>query len=134
MNYIIMPTDNNELMHYGVLGMKWGQRRARKYAEKAASASNKREAAAYQAKANRIRTTHTRRAGGKAAYNYTKKQSVGKTALKSMIMGTYGTLKYNEARSKGTDRGKAFVRGVLYGSVNKVTAGAMSVVEPRIRK
>lgn len=32
-NYII--TTDNELMHYGVKGMKWGQRRARKFADKA---------------------------------------------------------------------------------------------------
>lgn len=154
---------NDELMHYGVLGMKWGQRRARKNYEKAkvaresakewdqiarhkkskgnakAAATYKRnaehdrlDAQKYEAKAKRIEKYHTKMAGGKKAYNYTKNQSTGKAIAKSMLLGTYGAHKYNQARAAGDSRLKAGVKGTAYGTINNLSAGGYSIAEPRM--
>lgn len=168
---------NDELMHYGVLGMKWGQRRVRKNYEKAKSYSDRaagaragakegqdiarsnakkgkssnivnrqisaeKKAAAefdtkakeYRDKAARIEKKHIERAGGKKAYNYTKNQSTGKAVAKSMLMGTYGTTKYNKARSEGDSRVKAAAKGAAHETANSLTGGALSVVEPRVKR
>ena len=154
---------NDELMHYGVLGMKWGQRRARKNYEKAKvaresarewdqisrhksskgnakgsaratknAAQDRADAKKYEAKAKRIEQKHIGRAGGKKAYDYTKNQSTGKAIVKSSLMGTYGTTKYNKARSEGSGRAGAALKGVLYETGNRLTYGGLSVAEPRI--
>ena len=154
---------NDELMHYGVLGMKWGQRRARKNYEKAKrakesakewdqisrhkkskgnvkgsdratrnAAQDRADAKKYEAKAKRIEKKHIGRAGGKKAYDYTKNQSTGKALAKSMLMGTYGTLKYNKARSQGKGRAASAVRGVGANLVSQNTGMLTEIIEPRI--
>lgn len=163
---------NDELMHYGVLGMKWGQHRARKnYAKadkmrqkidkenaarkeyyrkgldkkfgaevtNAAKVGSKEvitkynaKAAKYEAKAKRIENKHKARAGTKA-YNRVKSQSTGKLVAKSLLMGTYGTLKYEQAKARNTSTGLAAVEGILYQIGDSVfTGGVLDKVEPRI--
>lgn len=155
----------DELYHYGVLGMKWGQHRVRKNEAKAKlsresakewdemaryakqrgnmkkaekykryASEDRADSTKYANKAKQIQAKHEKLAGGKAAYNYTKKQSTGKALAKSYLFGTYGAMKYNEARSKGASRGRAAIDGILYGAGNTATSGILSIVEPRMRR
>lgn len=165
MEYYVTRRQDDELMHYGVLGMKWGHRRAQRFADKAkgtrisakelediarykeskgktkaaskmyAKAKAERAAAdQYDAKAKSIQQKHIQRAGGKKAYDYSAKQSTGKSIAKSMVFGTYGALRYNEARSKGMNRGKAVVTGILAGGASRASGGIVGIVEPRLRE
>lgn len=153
------------LMHYGVIGMRWGVRRAGRFSIKSARASrasskwdakasaasakgntkaaskysekaaaSKSEAKQYSDKSKAIQNKHIERAGGKKAYDYSAKQSSGKTVAKSLLIGTYGTLRYNEARAKGATRGEAAIAGILASTANRATGGIVSIVEPRARQ
>lgn len=125
------------LQHYGVLGMKWGVHRARRYAQKATSAKargNKEKAAKYSAKSKKIRAYHNRMAGGKEVADRVEKQSLGKTLAQAMVFGTYGAAKYNEVRAKGYGRAEGAVAGVLGYIGNQLTGGFGSVIEPRLKK
>lgn len=122
------------LQHYGVLGMKWGQRRARINAvksNKARAKGNTEKANKLSAKSKRIEAKHRDRAGNKA-YNRVKKTKTGKLVAQSMLMGTYGTLNYHRMRAKGNKMGKSAVAGILSGVGNAHTGGLLSVVEPRV--
>lgn len=122
------------LQHYGVLGMKWGQRRARINAVKSSRAQAKgktEKAAKFSDKSKRIEAKHRSRAGNKA-YNRVAKTKTGKLIAQSLVMGRYGTLKYHQAKSKGDKTGKAVVKALLYQGANTATSGVMSIVEPRL--
>lgn len=124
------------LMHYGVLGMKWGQRRARKASVKASKLSAKgktEKASKYSAKSSKIEKYH-REMGGSKTYDRVKTTSTGKALAQSMLMGTYDALKYQKARASGTSRGKAAVNGYLHGLANTATSGYLSIVEPRANR
>lgn len=151
------------LAHYGVLGMKWGQHRARKYAEKAKTQrtwakdynisdhrgkklTSKQEtkmknnktrllnkAKEYENKSKKIESYH-KSMGGTKTYNRVKSQSTAKLVGKSLVLGTYGTLKYEQARSAGVTRGKAFLSGAGSGILDNLSSGGLSVVEPRMNK
>ena len=129
-----MNYKDNYLAHYGVLGMKWGQRRVRvnqAKAKRAKALGNKEDYSKYSAKANRIKQKHIRLSGGKKAYDYTKNDSLGKSLVKSVLLTTYGTMKYNEFRSKNQSRKEAGIKAIGYGLGNRMTYGLLSVVEPR---
>lgn len=120
------------LMHYGVLGMKWGQRRARHYAIKAKNTNNREKSDKYANKSKRIEQKHIDRAGSKEVYNRVKNQSTAKLLGKSAIIGTYGTLNYERARAKGYSRGRSYLAGLTSETLNSLTGGFRASYEPRI--
>jgi hypothetical protein len=151
------------LAHYGVLGMKWGTHRARKYAEKAKTQrtfakdynisdhrgkkltskqktkmkNNKtrllNKAKKYENKSKEIESYH-KSMGGTKTYNRVKSQSTAKLVGKSLVLGTYGALNYEQARSAGVTRGKAFLHGAGREILDDLSSGILSVVEPRVDK
>lgn len=131
--------NQNELYHYGVVGMKWGHRRARKMMERAGRLDQKarnRGNDVYKAKANVLRSKadlinkkNIRRLGkdGKALYQKIGKTSGAKVAAQAALMGSYGALKYNKARLNGNGRGKAYVKGIVANNLNIVTGGKLGL-------
>lgn len=128
-------SDNSELYHYGVLGMKWGQHRAKRNfakADRARRSGNLKSASKYENKAKAIEKKHTRLAGGKDTYNRVSKMSGGKALAQTFLYGSFGAMKYNQSRAKGNSRGRAFVSGFLNANVNTLTGGLYGIIEPRV--
>lgn len=116
------------LQHYGVLGMKWGIRRSRvkaaksRYKKARASATT---SAGRQKARQQYKAAKRDRSGDVAIANklYSAQQkktnkrvanlSIGKAAAQSVLMGSYGALVYNEARSLGYSRGFSAFNGAL---------------------
>ena len=111
-----------------------GTDRLTKASKKAAyshASKQRQKAAKYEAKAKAIEQKHRSRAGSKT-YDAVKAKSTGKLIAESYLMGTYGALKYEQARSRGVSRGKAFLTGYLNGTVDLATAGVVGILEPRL--
>ena len=157
---ILWNYNDNYLAHYGVIGMKWGVHRAKKNKEKAAQykryaddydpkgysvklsdkerakAQRKKDAALakskkYAARAKAIEQKHIDRTSTKT-YNRVKNTSTAKLVGESMVFGTYGALKYNQALAQGRSRGESILDGILYSAGDYLTGGFLDIVEPRV--
>lgn len=122
------------IKHYGVLGMKWGHHRYNSMIKKSNKLKTKNKIAEsnkLKSKAELYKQGQIAKSGGKKAYDYGTKQDLVKTLIKSKLIGSYGTLKYNQFRTKGNGRAKSFVLGAINEAGNVLSGGLLSVIGPR---
>ena len=117
MDNLIVETENDELMHYGVKGMKWGVRRKR-YLSKARSKVRKLKRERSKKKQERKAERAVRKATKKISEQPKHKPISEMTdeELKVVIDRMDLERKYKEAIAKNnpqSDRGKKFVTNVL---------------------
>lgn len=98
-----MPYYNNYLAHYGVKGMKWGVRRARK---KAVRTRRKNAQRADRDKWRSMSRSERRRNRDKANARYTKADR----STDQSILGRGGVRRINRRMNKGQSHGQAFLR------------------------
>ena len=122
-----------ELRHYGVIGMKWGVKRARRL-EAASARAKKRgmttraDKLAVKAKKQKAATERVRKEAaeiyGRKAVDRAANQSDAKNYVKTLLLGGYGSMKYNQyVSAKGTSRGKAVCKAMRDITINKLTLG-----------
>lgn len=147
MNTLYYATDNSgdSLMHYGVLGMRWGIRHdkdvkaAKREFKTEQKQINKTKGLSKGERKERIGQAREKwmQSREKAANKLYSRQdkatnkavarmSSGKTILHSMLLGSYGALTYRQARSAGNSKGKAVVKGILAEYGNQYTFSALS--------
>lgn len=132
---IYYANENSQyIKHYGVLGMKWGHHRYKSMIKKSNKLRTKNkitESNKLKSKAELYKQGQIAKSGGKKAYDYGIKQSLGKTLVKTALIGAYGTLKYNQFRAKGDNRARSLAFGAINEIGNTLTKGGLSVVWPR---
>ena len=135
----------SELKHYGVPGMKWGIRKARKqgvnytyksmgqrkYEKKIAKAKTKNtnpsKVEQYQEKLDMFKVRDRNR------QTYAQRSSVGKSVVKGLLLGPFGAGNYNRMRSAGFGRvGSFLVSNVVTSTLGMpITIGISKAVENR---
>ena len=99
--------------------MKWGVRRSLEV--KGAKESARSSGASKSKRAEMIKEAGSKAAArlyptlDKAVRDRVVNMSTAKAAAQSYLMGSFGALKYNVARSAGTGRGMSAARGLLMG-------------------
>lgn len=124
-----------DLEHYGALGMKWEHHRVNAAQAKAAKVKNKLDATekgtkAYVKASNKYQKAQRKAYTQKAVYEgiYTRsktrklveRQSMGKTLAQSLLMGSFGAMRYNDAHAAGVSKAESIVTGIMGSAANNM--------------
>ena len=131
---------NNELKHYGVLGMKWGIRKADRLSSKnkKSRALSKELGKNKTSRVSRIRKKsvdygikkRTKKLNdtnfkldmyGKATRKKVKDLSTLSAIGQTLVLGPYGALKYNQLKANNISNGKAFAYARIANIGNRST-------------
>lgn len=120
---------NDELMHYGVLGMKLGARRAakkgniyshrshgqKKYEKKVNTSKGKKS---YDSNKERLRKNENKlelyKIRDKNRVEYAKMTNTGKAFVRTCLLGPVGNGTYSRYKASGNRTGAAFVKSLMW--------------------
>lgn len=146
MYYIAKDNDDEELRHYGVIGMRWGVRHKKKYKTAKIKAKQSRNKSLSKtvdrSERKRIKKKYKKAledARVEVAQRYSSKtnkdvveqivrQSTGKTIAKELIFGNYGSVVYQDIKHRTNDRVAATGASVAFGILNRATSNMYPVV------
>lgn len=80
------------------------------------------------------KVSYHKRLGGEKAYKRVSNTSTGKLVAQSLLMGTYGSLKYHQAMASGQIRARSVGEAFIMTNDNTLAGYSLSVLEPRMKK
>lgn len=110
----------NELYHHGVKGMRWGIRKLAKDTVQGRISTNLKG----RKNLNGYQKMY------KKADDYASKQKTGVRVAKGILLGNYGSLTFDVARSHGESKGKAIARALFDINLAGPLASASAAVTP----
>lgn len=134
------------LIHYGVLGMKWGMHRAAKKGtsykyssvrtkslekslSKAKAKDAKNSTEKTKAKVNKLSSSlKTSKKTDSARLSYAKKTSVGKGIAQQMLFGPIGARTYQSMRATGKSRSDALLTQIASTALDAVLPGGAGTI------
>lgn len=109
-NDFLYTSEEDTLAHYGVLGMKWGIHKAKRYSRKAkkARASGNRKLSSQYSKKSKAIMDELSKSDTKKTIKHVSEEPWAKLLAQTLIFGPFGAVTYNEFRGEGFNRNDSY--------------------------